>query len=162
MSRKKKNLDLKRRLREADPTERADLIDGLPYEVGFGKPPKDTRFSSERQPARRGRGEGSENLDTILREELAATIVVTENGRRRRRSKLRVAAAQSINKAVRGEERSWALVLGQLRRIEPAQPSDSSKPPLIDQRDVETLERIAQTFDGSATATDPLDKGGSA
>ena len=39
-----KQLDLKRRLREATRQERSAILGNVGYEVGFGKPPQASRF----------------------------------------------------------------------------------------------------------------------
>lgn len=156
---KPQNQGLKRRLREADPSERPAIIDGLPYDVGFGKTPKHTRFSSDWQPARRGRSKGSENLATIVREEAAERVEVSENGKRRRRSKQRIAVTQVFNKAAGGDLKAVAQMVDLIRKTEPQQPAESAQP-VIDQRDVETFERIVKAFSGSKkTDGDPEDRG---
>ena len=38
-TKKPRGLGLKRRLQEASDEERAILLEGLPYQVGYGKPP---------------------------------------------------------------------------------------------------------------------------
>jgi len=38
------------------------------YEVGYGKPPKETQFSSTNQPANKGRKPGSKGVKTMLKE----------------------------------------------------------------------------------------------
>jgi hypothetical protein len=45
------------------------------YEIGYGKPPKNTRFKPGVSGSRHGRPKGSKNTETLLKQELAATIL---------------------------------------------------------------------------------------
>src|SRR5262249_53377819 len=109
------NDSLKHRLGEAAPAERKAILDQQPYDVGFGKPPKHTRFSSSRQPARRRRGRRSETILDLVRKELSTRIEVVENGKPRRRSKGEVIFRQLVNKAAVGEDRALKLLFDLLR-----------------------------------------------
>jgi hypothetical protein len=57
------------------------------YEVGYGKPPCQTRFRKGQSGNPKGRTAGDKNLSTLLREALNEHVVVTENGRRRKITK---------------------------------------------------------------------------
>src|SRR5204862_2500283 len=54
------------------------------YEVGYRKPPRQTRFTKGQSGNPRGRPKGSKNLPTLLTEALNESVVVAENGRRRK------------------------------------------------------------------------------
>src|SRR5439155_1781990 len=54
------------------------------YEVGYGKPPRHTRFGLGRSGNPRGRPGGSKKLSTLLSEALKEPVIVVENGRRRK------------------------------------------------------------------------------
>ena len=54
----KRGLGLKRRLQEANDEERAILRDGLPYAVGFAKPPVHGQFKKGKSGNGRGRPKG--------------------------------------------------------------------------------------------------------
>jgi hypothetical protein len=51
------------------------------YEVGYGRPPRHTRFELGRSGNPRGRPGGSKNLSTLLSEALQEPVIVVENGR---------------------------------------------------------------------------------
>ena len=82
------------------------------YEVGYGKPPKDTQFKAGRSGNPKGRPKGSRSAITILRKALEEKVVVQENGRRRSRSKAEVMCAQLANKAAGGDLSALRLVFG--------------------------------------------------
>ena len=88
------------------------------YEVGYGKPPRDTRFKRGQSGNPRGRPPGAKNLSTLLNEALDELVVVTENGGRNRISKRRAAFKQLVNDAAKGEWRALKLLVDILQDIE--------------------------------------------
>lgn len=82
------------------------------YEVGYGKPPKDTQFKTGRSGNPKGRPKGSRSAITILRKALEEKVVVQENGHRRTRSKAEVMCTQLANKAAGGDLSALRLVFG--------------------------------------------------
>lgn len=144
MSNRKTNLGLKQRITNADRQERAAIIDGLPYQVGFGKPPQSTRFKAGNIYGRRGRPKGAENLHTILAEEFEAAIGVNEAGRKCKLSKRRVAVRQLANKVAAGDLRAIALYFDLMRKMgQLGVPPQKSEAPLLDARDREAIERLS-------------------
>lgn len=82
------------------------------YEVGYGKPPKDTQFKAGSSGNPEGRPKGSRSAIMILRKALEEKVVVQENGRRRTRSKAEVMCTQLANKAAGGDLSALRLVFG--------------------------------------------------
>jgi len=81
------------------------------YEVGYGKPPKHTRFSKGSSGNPRGRPRGAKNWATLVRGAVFAQVEVRENGRPIRRiSKLEAAVTQLVNKAASGNLRALAFL----------------------------------------------------
>src|SRR6266850_6711987 len=68
------------------------------YEVGYGKPPRHTRFELGRSGNPRGRPPGAKNMKTLLNKALNELVVVTENGGRRKVSKREAIVTQSATK----------------------------------------------------------------
>ena len=91
---------------------------GRNYEVGYGKPPRHTRFSKGQSGNPKGRQRGAQNLSTLLTEALNESVVITENGGRRKITKRRAFFKQLVNRALNGDPRSGKLLLDNLQKIE--------------------------------------------
>ncbi len=87
------------------------------YEVGYGKPPKHTRFQKGRSGNPRGRPKGTKNLKTDLLEELGETIVVREGDRPQKLSKQRALLKSVVNRAIQGDARATAIALSTMLRL---------------------------------------------
>jgi hypothetical protein len=88
------------------------------YEVGYGKPPRHTRFKPGCSGNPRGRPKDAKNLSTLVHEALNEQVVVAENGRRRKISKRRAIIAQLVNRSAQADFKATQIVLGLLRDIE--------------------------------------------
>tara|TARA_R110000824_G_scaffold399102_1_gene603965 strand:- start:2567 stop:2950 length:384 start_codon:yes stop_codon:yes gene_type:complete len=51
------------------------------YDVGYGKPPKETQFKSGESGNPKGRPKGSKNLSTVMQETLSQRVVITEGNK---------------------------------------------------------------------------------
>ena len=81
------------------------------YEVGYGKPPRHSRFRKGRSGNPKGRPCGSRNLAILLQQALDEPVAITENGRRRIISKREALAKQIANRAVAGDHRAAKLLI---------------------------------------------------
>src|SRR5438132_2605220 len=81
------------------------------YEVGYGKPPRHTRFELGRSGNPRGRPGGSKNLLTLLNEALKEPVIVVENGRRRKISKRQAIITQLINRSAKADLTTIQMLL---------------------------------------------------
>src|SRR5579864_5263609 len=88
------------------------------YEVGFGKPPRHSRFVKGRSGNPKGRPNGSKNLATLFREALNETVTVVENGRRRRITKREAVIAQLVNKSAGADLRAIKILFDIQQAIE--------------------------------------------
>ncbi len=80
------------------------------YEIGHGKPPKNTRFIKGQSGNPKGRPKGAKNMATVLAEELAEMIDITEGGVKKRVSKLQAIIKSLVAKAAKGDIKAATLV----------------------------------------------------
>jgi hypothetical protein len=111
------------------------------YEVGYGKPPRHSRFRQGESGNPRGRPRGASNLATLLDRALNERVVVSENGRRKRITKREAVLKQLVNKAASGDPKSIYLLLAEMRQVEgrEAPPAESL---LFDQTDREVIRHL--------------------
>jgi Family of unknown function (DUF5681) len=88
------------------------------YEVGYKKPPKETRFKKGNTANTRGRPPGSKNLATLLREALDTPVTVVEDGARRQRTKRDIVIAQLVDQSAGADLRATKLLLDMLQKVE--------------------------------------------
>ena len=86
------------------------------YLVGYGRPPKTTRFQPGVSGNPRGRPKGAKSVGALLNSILAQRIAVTEGSRSRRMTTLEVMLRRLVNDAVRSEPRAMKLLLSLLER----------------------------------------------
>ncbi|MDE2165832.1 MAG: hypothetical protein KGJ66_05780 [Alphaproteobacteria bacterium] len=83
-------------------------LDGSDYEVGYGKPPAETRFKKGQSgnPSGRPRGRQMPSLAEAFEAEFAQRIPITlENGRRKKITKMEAMVKQVVNRAAQGDAR---------------------------------------------------------
>jgi Family of unknown function (DUF5681) len=112
------------------------------YEVGYGKPPKDTRFQKGIS------GNPKDFYDELIRES-KSLITINENGQRKRISKLQGIVKQLTNKAVSGNDptiRTWVASFqqapGRDALLAGPQPNNSGKYDDVRNLTDEGLEKI--------------------
>jgi hypothetical protein len=102
------------------------------YEVGYGKPPRHTRFEKGRSGNPGGRPSASKNLTTLLSEALNEFVIVAENDGRRKISKRQAIIKQLVNQSAKADLRATKILLDILqdieRRTEPTSPETSFGP----------------------------------
>jgi hypothetical protein len=88
------------------------------YEVGYGKPPRNTQFKKGQSGNPRGRPSASKNLATLVSEALNEQVVVVENGGRRKISKREAIIKQLVNRSTKADWRAIKILLDIVREIE--------------------------------------------
>ena len=129
------------------------------YDVGYGKPPKTTRFQKGQSGNPKGRPKGSKNLSTLLEEELEQPVLITENGRRKKITKRRASMKQLVNRAASGEHRALQILINYLHDHE-KQAASSAPDPLIDEADQEIVNGIFERFNNTKRASEGKDDNG--
>jgi hypothetical protein len=97
------------------------------YVVGYRRPPKATWFTAGNSGNPKGRPKGSKSLSTLFAEELAQTVTLTENGKRKKMLKRRALVKQAINRALGNNAKAAALVFDEIRRSEGLAPVQQVK-----------------------------------
>src|SRR6202048_5466644 len=89
------------------------------YKVGYAQPPVEHRFRKGASGNPKGRGKGTKNYATIFMTAMTKSVTITENGTRKKISKLDAAATQLANDAARGDTKSIQLIIALLQAFEP-------------------------------------------
>jgi hypothetical protein len=116
---------------------------GSDYEIGYGKPPKMTRFKPGQSGNPRGRPRGSKNFSVLLEEELKQRVTINENGRRRRITKLAAIAKHMVNKSLSGDPRLLQALLNEIRAGE-ARAASAQSSVSLDEGDREVIRQIQE------------------
>ena len=114
--------------------------------VGYGRPPRSTRFKPGRPRQRGGRRRGTENRKTIVKRVALEAHGVMENGKRRRRSALELVLLFLRNCAAEGSVRGFRAYHDCLTRFEPQNPKREAGYLLITEEPatIEEWEKLAE------------------
>jgi hypothetical protein len=108
------------------------------YEVGFGRPPKQTRFKPGQSGNPRGRPKRLPTFKEDFNAELRERLLLRENGRERRLSKQRALIKALMALAIKGNVFAMNAVLASTRNFDLGQ--DDKSGDSIDPMDLESLE----------------------
>jgi Family of unknown function (DUF5681) len=111
------------------------------YEVGYGKPPLHTRFEKGRSGNPKGRPRGKKNMSTLLSAALDASIIVVENGRRKKITKREAIVTQLVNKSASADLKATQIVLAMLRELD-GLADGAASPAAFTEADQEIIQRI--------------------
>jgi hypothetical protein len=112
------------------------------YAVGFGRPPRHTRFRPGVSGNPSGRPKGAKNLTTLVHEALNDPVLVAENGRRRKVSKREAIIKQLINRATQGDHKSTQMLLAIMQEIERRQEATDPAATTFDAGDEKAIEQL--------------------
>ena len=115
------------------------------YDVGYGKPPRHTRFVKGQSGNPRGRTTGAKNLRTLLTEALNETVIATENGGRRKVTKRQAIITQLVNRSATADFRAIKILLDIVRDIE-RQTEPTPETSDFSEADEKVLEQIKVRF----------------
>ena len=111
------------------------------YSVGYGKPPKGTRFAKGQSGNRKGRPKSSRNLDTIVNKIGRQRVRVTGTSGSRSISKLEATVMQLTNQAASGDLRAIRELLHLQRLCEESERATVPSP-LLQERDKTVMDSI--------------------
>lgn len=98
-----------------------------PFEVGYGKPPKNSQFKPGRSGNPKGRPKAGRNLRTDVREVLDMPVSITENGKKKKFPTQLVTVLKLRERALSGDGRALDRLLDLAARYnndEPPPPAD--------------------------------------
>ena len=113
------------------------------YEVGYGKPPRHSRFMKGRSGNANGRPRGAKNLKTALEQELHAMVTVKEGGRVKTLSKTEALVKSIINKGVGGDTKSALLVTNLIKDLLSLDDLEASGQQPLSEEDLAVLDHHA-------------------
>lgn len=96
----------------------------MTYDIGYRRPPASGRFKKGSSGNPKGRPKGAKNFLTLLEQELAQTIVVTENGKKKSISRLQAMVKRLVAGAMQGDQKQLLTLVEILRKsggVEPAE-----------------------------------------
>jgi hypothetical protein len=94
------------------------------YEIGYRRPPPSGRFKKGSTGNPKGRPKGAKNFLTLLEQELAQTITVTENGKKKAVSRLQAMVKRLVTGALQGDQKSLLTLVEILRRTGGFEPDE--------------------------------------
>jgi hypothetical protein len=98
--------------------------------VGYGRPPKHSRFKPGRSGNPGGRPKSARGLRTLLREEMRERVSVTENGKTKKLSKLQIIVKRLFEKAGKGDARAISTLMELNIRVVGIEDDDNKAAPL--------------------------------
>jgi len=116
------------------------------YEVGYGKPPRHTRFAKGQSGNPRGRPPGTKSFTTLLDEALNERVLVAENGGRRKVSKRQAIVTQLVNRAATADFRAMKMLLDFARDTERQTEPGSSETAEFSEAEERVLEQLRARF----------------
>jgi hypothetical protein len=111
------------------------------YVVGYGKPPLHSRFQKGRSGNPKGRPRGRKNMSTLLSDALNGSVIVVENGRRKKITKREAIVTQLVNKSASADLKATQMVLAMLSDLE-SRADASADPAPFTEADQQVIQRI--------------------
>lgn len=141
-------MDKDARQTDNDPDNKIDGTAGagVPYDVGYGRPPRHSRFRPGQSGNPKGRRKGAKSTGTLLREILDEKVTVRDGNREKKITRHEAWLRQAINSALKGDAKASAAVIGLLKDVgqiepEPVNPNDDARRRLAEE-DKEIMKRL--------------------
>jgi len=123
-------------------------------DVGYGKPPKQSRFQPGQSGNPKGRPRRARGLKAELRRELDELVDITEHGKAQKLPKRRVVLKSLIAKAAKGDVRAADRVIQYMIQLEGL---EDQRPQRLSAADQQILDHLLGS-DGQPKSS-PLDSG---
>ena len=124
------------------------------YEVGYGKPPCQSRFKKGQSGNPKGRTAGAKNLSTLLSEALNERVVVTQNGRRRKITKCKAIVTQLVNRSASADLPSLKLMFELVRHTENRKDSAAPETASFSAEDEKVIAQLKARLDAKKRESD--------
>jgi hypothetical protein len=115
--------------------------------IGYRNPPQRTQFKKGHSGNPKGRPKGKRNLATVLEKTLHEKVVINENGRRKKITKLEAAVKQLVNKAASGDLRALQQLAALARSAEERSPEATTPTSVMAEVDQKVLRGIFNRFE---------------
>jgi hypothetical protein len=149
----RKPLGLAQKYQDADEEGRQLIVDGLPYERGYLKPPVEHRFKPGNK-AGRGRPRGSKNLRTQLRNALQMKVAIKENGRTKKVDASQASLFQLAAKSAQGDLKATQQLFELVRKAGLLEGDTAETPePMLTDADVEIWRQVSALMANTVPAT---------
>jgi hypothetical protein len=125
-----------------------------PNEVGYGRPPKRNRFRKGQSGNPKGRPKGKLNLATVLERALQETVIINENGNRRKVTKREAACKQLVNKAASGDLTALKLLSTLTGAAEELAAQDLQPSPQSTEADDKVIQTLLRRWNGAKKESD--------
>jgi hypothetical protein len=147
---------------ETQPQDQAQ-DQGEDYAVGYGRPPKHSRFKPGQSGNRKGRPKGRKNQRTVYEDVMGELIPITQSGKTRKRSAMEVTLIQIRQAALNGDTRAQKMLLDHGLRVDAFETIEDAEPEPISQTgqlllDQLITERAALTIRQGTEGSDATDR----
>jgi hypothetical protein len=127
------------------------------YKVGYGRPPRHSRFKKGRSGNPHGRPQGRANAKTIVARAIHEKVTVREGDKARDMTKLEAMLQGHLVKAIKGDARSASLVINLVSRLGLLAETEDKTLTALSDEDHAILEEYVRNQTGSAERK-PVDK----
>jgi predicted DNA-binding ribbon-helix-helix protein len=124
------------------------------YGVGYGKPPRHTRFTKGQSGNPKGRPPETNNLSSLLYQELNQRVVVAADGKRQAITKWRAFIKQLVDRAAAGDLRAGKLILELYSGTKSRADTTSAQPADFTDADLKVIEQLKAQLPGKKRESD--------
>ena len=108
-------------------------------EIGYGKPPKHSRFAKGQSGNPKGRPKGAKNIKTALEYELKAKVTLKEGDKVKTVTKTQAFAKTVVNKALSGDPRAAHILIALIKEFQLLNEDEKNALSLLSEEDLAVL-----------------------